>query len=219
MTKDNLFNLLDEMSLPDTVINMLNTPHWRFWRKEEHLKRNEVFYCLREFIELRSQKSDKNIRENAYVVLAKLLLETFESECCQFLIDRLMVETDKYVLHTMLNGIRRIQFPADLDITAIIECSQSGEWLVRHNAIMVLGNLNTDDSREAIRYWVKQENQKQYKFELFYANAALGYIGEPSDITLLEKHTHSRIPDVKNSAIYEINNIKHRFEKNAIDEQ
>ena len=215
MTKDNLFALLDEMSLPDSVICMLNAPHLRFWKKEEHIKRNEVFRCLQEFIELRSRKSDKNIRENAYTVSAKLLLESFDLEHFQFLIDRLNIETDKYVLSTILNGIRRIQFPADINIDAIVACSRSDDWLVRHNAIMTLGRSNTDTSREAIRYWVRQTDEKKNKFELFYANAVLGYIGEPSDVTILEQHIHSRIPDVKNSAINAINSIKQRFSMNS----
>jgi len=51
---------------------------------------------------------------------------------------------------------------------------------------------------------------------LIYANAALGYIGEPSDTALLEQHIHSRIPDVKDSAIYAINNINQRFNVNPL---
>lgn len=83
------------------------------------------------------------------------------------------------------------------------------------NAIMTLGRSNTDTSREAIRYWVRQTDEKKNKFELFYANAVLGYIGEPSDVTILEQHIHSRIPDIKNSAINAINSIKQRFSMNS----
>lgn len=81
---------------------------------------------------------------------------------------------------------------------------------------MALGKSNTNTSREAVRYWVKQADEKRHKFELIYANAALGNIGEPSDIALLEQHIHSRIPDVKDSSIYAINNIKQRFALNNI---
>lgn len=211
MTKDTLFSLLDEMSLPDSVINTLEAPQWRFWKREEHIKGNEVFHHLREFIERRTQKSETEIRENAYAVLAKLLLKTFEPEHCQFLVDRLNAETNKYVLHTMLSGIGCLPLSEGIDISAIVACSKSGEWMVRHSAIMALGKSNTDASREAVRYWVRQVDEKQYKFELMYANAVLGAIGEPGDLVLLEKHIHSRIPDVKDSAIYAINNIRQRF--------
>lgn len=211
MTKDRLFALLDEQSLPDRIIGMLDAPQWRFWRREAHIKRNEVYPLLREYIELRMKKSDAQRRENTYSVFAKLLLETFEPAHCQFLIDRLTVETNKYVLHTMLSCIARLPLSEEIDISPVAQCSKNSEWMVRHSAIMALGKSNTDASRQAVRYWVRQEDEKQHKFELIYGNAALGFIGEPSDIALLERHIHSRIPDVKDSAIYAINHIRQRF--------
>ena len=135
---------------------------------------------------------------------------------CQYLVDRLKVETNKYVLHTILSGISRLQSAEGIDVSAIVECSKHNEWMVRHTAIMALGKSNTDASREAVRYWVEQKDEKQHKFEIIYANASLGYIGEPSDTTLLEQHIHSRIPDVKDSAIYAINNINQRFGMNPL---
>lgn len=211
MTKDELFNCLEEMSLPDSIISTLDAPVWRFWRREKHINRNDAFPLLREFIELKANRSYTKVRENAYSVFAKLLLETFEPEHCQFLIDCLKVETNKYVLHTMLSGISRLQLPKGIDASSIAECSRHDEWMVRHPAIMALGKSDTDVSREAVRYWVEQKNEKQHKFEIIYANASLGYIGEPSDTTLLEQHIHSRIHDVKDSAIYAIENINQRF--------
>lgn len=219
MTKDTLFNLLDEMSLPDTVIDRLEAPLWCFWKREEQIKGNEVFWHLREFIEDRKEKSETEIRENAYAVFAQLLLKTFEAEHCQFLIDRLKSETNKYVLHTMLSGIGRLPLSDSIDISAIVACSKSSEWMVRHSAIMALGKSDTDASREAVRYWVRQEDEKQYKFELIYANAALGAIGEAHDLDLLEKHVRSRVPDVKDSAIYAVNNIRKRFVIFASDKE
>lgn len=214
MTKDELYILLDELSLPDGIIGRLDASKWHFWKRKEQIGENEVFPLLREYIEQRTKQADTKVRENAYSVFVKLLFRTFDPEHCQFLIDRLKAETNKYILHTMLSGISRLQLPEGIDISPIVECSKSEEWMVRHAAIMALGRSNTDASREAVRYWVRQENEKQYKFELIYANAALGYIGEPGDTALLEQHIHSRIPDVKDSAIYAINNIKKRFGTN-----
>ena len=57
-----------------------------------------------------------------------------------------------------------------------------------------------------------QEDEKEYKFELIYANAALEYIEEIHDIDLLEKHAHSRIRNIKDSPIYTIDNIKKRLD-------
>ncbi len=211
MTKDELYILLDELSLPDSIIGRLDAPMWRFWKWKDQIRGNEVFFLLREYIERRTKQADIKARENAYSVFAKLLFRTFELEHCQFLVDCLKVETNKYVLHTMLSGISRLQLPEGVDVSSIVECSKNDEWMVRHTAIMALGKSNTDVSRKAVRYWVEQKNVKQLKFEIIYANSALGYIGEPSDTALLEQHIHSCIPDVKDSAIYAINNIKKRF--------
>ncbi len=219
MTKDEFYVLLDAMALPDSIISAFDAPKWRFWRREIHLKEKEVFLLLREFIERKTSPSDIKVRENAYSVLAKLLLKTFEPEHCQFLIDRLKAESNKHVLHTMLTGISRLQLPPGVDISAIVACSKNNEWLVRHSAIVALTQSNTDASRKAVRYWVAQEDEKQYKFELIYANAALGCIGEIDDIDLLAKHTNSRIPDVKDSALFAINNIKQRFGMIPLDEK
>ena len=58
---------------------------------------------------------------------------------------------------------------------------------------------------------MRQTDHKKYRFELFYANSVLGNIGEPNDIALLEQHIHSRIKDVRGTAVYAIENIKKRF--------
>lgn len=211
MTKDELFHLLDELSLPDSVIDRLNAPKWRFWSRKNQIRGEEAHFLIREYIGFRGKKSDAKRRENAYALLAKLLREHMDPVSCQFLTDCLKMETDKYVLQTILDGISHLHLPSGTDISAIIACSKSSEWLVRHGAIIALGVSDTDASREAVRYWVRQEDEKQYKYELIYAQASLGYIGTEADTTLLEKHSNSRIRDVKDSAVYAIENIHKRL--------
>ncbi len=55
---------------------------------------------------------------------------------------------------------------------------------------------------------MKQEDEKKYKYEITYANAAMGKIGDPTDIPLLERHINSRIQDIKISAQMAIEKIK-----------
>lgn len=210
MNKVELYRLLDEMTSPDGIIGLLDTPNWRFWKKTERLDEQKLFLILREFIETRTKKEDAHLRENACLLLGKLLLRVMEPEVCQFLVDRLSKETDKYVLHSILGCISRLKIPPEVNIDAIITCSKSEQSLVRHQAIHALVACDTDASREAVRYWVRQTDEKKYKYELIYANAALGYMGDQSDIGLLEQHIHSRIRDVKDSAVYAIENIRKR---------
>lgn len=212
MKKDELYRLLDEMTSPDHIMELLDAPKWP-WTKKNRLSEDELFPLLREFIVSRSSKTEAEIRENAYSILGRLLSRMMKKEYCQFLVDSLERESDKYVLHSILACISRLQLPDALDISPIITCSKSDLWQVRHNAIMALGASDTDASRDAVRYWVMQEDEKQYKFELIYANATLGHIGDVGDITLLEKHTHSRIRDVKDSAMYAIEKIRKKGKK------
>ena len=80
-------------------------------------------------------------------------------------------------------------------------------------AIAALKASNTDASREAARYWVQQTDEKQCRFELVYAHAALSSIGTAEDVELLERHANSRLQDVKSSALYAIDQIQRRENK------
>lgn len=212
MKKSELYTLLDEMTSADHIIDLLKAPKWP-WTKKHHLNEDELFPLLKEFIISRSSKAETQIRENAYSILGKLLFRMMETEYCQFLIDSLNRESNKTVRATILACLSRLQLSSELDITPIVTCSQNDAWQVRHSAIMALGASDTDTARKAVRYWVCQEDEKQYKFEIIYANAALGYIGDVDDIALLEKHSRSRIRDVKDSSIYAIDQIRRKGEK------
>lgn len=211
MTKEELYRNLDEMSLPDRILDLIGAPCWRFWQRKLQMKEQEVLPFLREYLQCRDHKSDTQLRENAYGLFAKCLEQNFDSAHCQFLIDRLEAESDKNILHTILSGIGRLELPSDIHIAPIVDCIKSEKWLVRHSAIQALAASDTEASREAVRYWVLQEDEKRYKYELIYGNATLGGIGTPDDIALLERHVHSRIRDVRDSAMYAINNIRQRF--------
>lgn len=211
MKKEELFGLLDEMSLPDAIVDKLDASVWRFWQRKNHLDEEQTLRALQEYITLRTQKKDTRFRENAYRLYGQLLRRNPGSEHGQFFVDCLGGETDKQILHTILTYISSVRLPAEVRIGTIVTCSRSDQWLVRLEALQALQAFNTPESREAVRYWVRQEEEKKCKFELFYANAALGFIGEVSDIALLERHTHSRIRDVRDTAVKAINNICQRF--------
>lgn len=82
MKKDELYTLLDEMSSPDHIIDLLDAPKWP-WAKKNHLNEDELFPLLQDFIRSRSSKPETKIRENAYSILGKLLSSMMEAEYCQ----------------------------------------------------------------------------------------------------------------------------------------
>lgn len=210
MTKNELYKILEEMTPSANLVNSIDDPSWHAHRRAERLNEAHIFLLLREFFTERTGKEGTEIRRNAYFVLGKLLLKKPDPEYCQFFVNCLKKEKDKYVLAAMLAGIAELQLPPEIEIEAIVENSRNDRWLIRHSAINALKASNTEFSREAVRYWVGQMDEKKYKYELIYANAALGEIGKTEDIELLERHIHSRVRDVKDSAVYAIKNIQRR---------
>lgn len=211
MTKDELFLLLEEMTPSVMPRNSDDDPAWFAHRKAETLADRELLSLLREIIEEHGGRKEKEIRRNAYFVMGKILSKRMEADCCQFLVDCLGEENDRYVLAAMLDSIGCLRLPRETNIEKIIECSTNEKWLIRHSAIHALRSSNTEAAREALRYWVRQTDEKKYKYELIYAHAALGEIGTAADIFLLEHHVRSRIRDVRDTAAYAIDHIRKRW--------
>ena len=163
-----------------------------------------------------------NIREFCAFLPSIPLELLYKRGCCtfflvqqpQYLIDRLGVETDKYILASILDQIARLRIPREVNMDHVIKCSRNDKWLVRHSAIIALRSSDSEACREAARHWAKQVDEKQYKFEIIYANACLNEIGVMEDIELLDMHTHSGCRDIKNSALYAIESIKRRVSEN-----
>lgn len=62
----------------------------------------------------------------------------------------------------------------------------------------------------ALLFFVNQEDEKKYSYEITYANASLGKIGLKDDIPFLKKHIKSRKRDIRDSAVFAIERIKER---------
>ena len=120
------------------------------------------------------------------------------------------METDKYILEHILGCLTWVDIPWNVDIEPIIRLSKSDKWLIRQSAIQALGSSATVKSKEALYFYLNQTDEKKYKFEIIYANVALGIIGKSEDIPILEQHLFSRIADVRDSSLYAIESIKER---------
>ena len=126
------------------------------------------------------------------------------------LLEQLAKETNKYALGAILSKIAKLTLPPAADITPIIECTKSERWLVRHSAIQALGASNSDAARRALREWLSLEDEKEYKYELIYANVAMTRIGQVDDIPYIEKHIKSRFRDVRGSAEWAMDAVRSR---------
>ena len=203
MNEIDLDNLLAQMKMKN---GQATIEIERTWAIEQIIK-------LCDLIKTKESKKDKDLRRKAYSIISIILNKQMLPEYCQFLVDRLGIETDKYVLSSMLDDIQHLlkNIPKEVNIDLIIECTRNDKWQIRLSAISALRACNTEQSREAARYWIKKEDEKTFDYEITYANASLGYIGEIKDIKILELHTHTRKRDIKISAFYAIYNIKKRY--------
>lgn len=207
MDKKRLDDLINGMAFPDNTRNSFYNTSWRATRKSEKLKDLTLLPILEELIMKKIPKKDKNHRREAYFIYGKILKNSFTRKGCEFLIQRLTAENDKYILSEILDRLSEFQVPPDMDISPIIFHSQNSEWLVRHSAILALGSCPTQKSRDALYSYLLQSDEKTYEYEIVYANVSMGKIGKLEDIPILELHTNSRIHDIETSAKTAIKNI------------
>ena len=64
-----------------------------------------------------------------------------------------------------------------------------------------------DEARLCIRYYLEQEDEKTYKYEIINSNSTMNQIGTTEDIRYLERHSASRCRDIKISALLAIEQI------------
>ena len=206
--KEYLVDLINRMSEKDDARTSDSSVSWQAHREAENISDPAAFPLLIEIIEASPQKKARDIRDNAYFIIGKLLKKSFDREACEFLIRRLEVEENKYVLSRILERLAELTLPDEMDITPIVNCSKSEKWLVRHSALCALGASATKQSREALAFYLEQDDEKQYRDEMIYANASLGRIGNSEDVPLIEKHLHSRSPGIRESARFAIERIQ-----------
>ena len=130
-------------------------------------------------------------------------------------IQRLTVESDKYVLSSLLDrvsdwGRKNLLLPAELDLSPVLALTVEERRSVRHDAVRALSACPGEASRKACAYYLEQKDEKAYQYEIYYANIAFQTIGEPPDIPLLERFLKSRRPDLKLTAQYAIQYIRER---------
>lgn len=218
MEKSELQNLISRMNTKENDFNdSRDTISWKAYREAETFDDAGIFPLLREIItECDGKgKSKREIRYAAYFIYGKLLKNTFQAGDCEFLIQRLIKETDKYILSAMLDRISdlkhsNILFPPELDTSPILVLTRNEKWSVRHSAIRALSVCPGENTRKVLAYYLAQEDEKTYKHEMYYANIAMQSIGESADIPLLERFLKSRRPDLKITAQYAIQYIQER---------
>lgn len=218
MDKAGLMELISRMNIKNEAFTCSSeTTSWKGHWEAETLDDPGLFPLLREVVEENEGKgkAKREVRKAAYFIYGRLMERVFSPKDAVFFLHRLEVETDKYVLSSMLDrvkdwGAKGRQLPAEMDFSPVLALTLDDRWLVRHNAIDALSACPGEESRKACTFYLGQEDEKTYKYEIYYANIALQTIGMPEDIPILERFLKSRRPALKVTAQYAIQRIRER---------
>lgn len=208
MNEDKLYDLIARMTIKEHATSSKESVSWNAYREAERISDETVYPILMRIIE--ENHKNKAVRRAAYIIIGYSLRNIFNKEACIFLIQKLNEETDMQGVASILESLACIHIPEDIDMSLVIKCSKNDKWQIRHSALDALGSSSTHANREALLFFINQEDEKKYESEIIYANASLGKIGLKEDIPFLEKHIKSRKRDIRGSALFAIDRIKER---------
>ena len=218
MEKAELMELIARINTRDENCTVsTESTSWKALREAETLADPALFPLLREIIMENEGKgkAKREVRRGAYFIYGRLMEKVFSPAEAPFFLKRLTVETDKYVLSSILDrisdwGRKGFRLPAEMDFSPILVLTVDDRRPVRHDALRALSACPGEESRKACAYYLEREDEKTWQYEIYYANIALQTIGEPPDIPLLERFLKSRRPDLKLTAQYAIQYIRER---------
>ena len=210
MSRVYIKELIKRMIIKEGIKSSDESVSWKAHREAETLNDVSLYPILEELILQNSKPKDKKYRNAVYFIMGKLIVNVPDIEGIVFYIKQLEIETDKYILSAMLDRISEFAIPTYINIEVIASLSLHEKWLIRHSAINALGSSAALESKKALYYYINQEDEKTYKYEITYANASLGKMGSMDDIPIIEQHLKSKIQDIRRSAEFAIQCIRER---------
>lgn len=210
MEEEYLSELIDRMLTKEERLSSDQSVSWKAYREAERLDDVSFYPYIRNTVLIYTKPREKKLRGAAYFIWGKLLKNCPLEEYTIYYLQQIKTETDKYILSGMLDRVAEIVIPSHIPIDVIADLAMNDKWLIRHSALCALGSSSTVESKNVLLYYINQTDEKNYKYEIIYANASLGRIGALKDIQVLEQHHKSKIRDIRGSAEFAIANIKER---------
>lgn len=200
------------MSTVDNAKSSDESISFRALREAELINDKEMIPIIIDLINNSNSSQDTLSRRDAYFILSKLLLKHQNLEALQFLINQVKIESDTYVISSLLDRISELEKPETVDIKPIVQYIQHQNWTIQHSAIGALKKSRNPEARKVIvdillRY---KEDIKKNKYNIIYAISTLSYIGNKDDLDLLGELSVSKIRDIRDSSIFAIESITKR---------
>ncbi|MDD5318635.1 MAG: HEAT repeat domain-containing protein [Candidatus Pacebacteria bacterium] len=180
------------------------TVSWQACREAEKMANKEYVDPLINFI---NTEKDKQKRRAAYFVLGQIAKNSKETKAVVYLIERLGIETDRYILGSLLDLINWTDKPKEVDLDNIIKLIGHKNAIVSSSAIRALRNSNNEKVEDLLIHLL---NTSEDPYVLTCVNATLNNMGTPKAIPYIEKNLKSRKVDLKISAEMAIEQIQKR---------
>ena len=168
-----LLQLIERMNTKEEVCSSdesVSVQAYREAEKSGKLKDERVYPVLKKMILEHNRKKDKQFRREAYFIWGNLLQYIPQKEYIQFYLEQMEKDTDKYMVSAMLERIaemEKIDMPKDLNIDVAIKLSKNEKWQIRHSAIRALRTFDMEESRQALRDYIGQTDEKNISMKLF----------------------------------------------------
>ncbi len=210
MLEEYLYKLVEKMTVKEKVSSSDESVSFKAHREAEKIDDKNALEILKTMIISHSLKKDKEFRNACYFIYGKLLIKFPVYDYLSFYIEQIKKEDDKYMLTAMLDSLYQIEIPEGISPNAVITLADNEKWQIRYSAILALGSFHNEKCREKLREFISKDDEKKFKEEIIYANAAMGKCGEKNDIPYLKRHENSRVRDIRISATVAIEKIIER---------
>ena len=173
MDKNGLLHLITRINTQEEgIADSRETVSWKALREAETLTAPELFQLLQEIVRENKgkAKAKRDVRMAAGFIYGRLMEQAFDPESCIFYLRWLEMETDQKLLCPMLDRIsdwqRRVGriIPAGVDISPILVLAKDSRCHVRHSAIHALRTCPGKKSRDVLKFYLTQEDEKVYKY-------------------------------------------------------
>jgi|GEM_PF-5853404 len=133
-------------------------------------------------------EQDVEIKGHLYFILTSLAVNTKSLDITAFLVPRLLIEKDRFVLETILSCLGKMYKPATMDLTPIIKCTESRNSFVRGRAYEALTNseYNVED------FLLDKLKLTQHNDDIASILHALIYVGTCKSLPIFKKFLKSR---------------------------
>lgn len=210
MLEEYLYELVEKMTVKEDVKSSDESVSFKAHREAEKIDDVKALEILKKMIISHSLKKDKKFRNACYFIYGNLISKFPIYDYVAFYMECIKKENDKYIISAMLDGLCNADIPKGISADAVVALSDSEIWQIRYSAISALGCFCNEQSREKLREYILKEDEKKFKEEIIYANAAIGKCGEKEDISYLELHKNSKIRDIRISSVLAIQKITER---------